>query len=141
MSDFSWSDLTRVQEWMEDLWPGRGWPDGSATRVKAELAAGLSEDAAGLSEDDVWAFLAGYLESKPEHPPSPAEFIAGASQRLRDRLKEQRDSVKALPAGKPDAAGELRKYLDRIGVATWGEAVAYERHVKVGAKYWSGQAV
>jgi len=133
VSDFSWSDLTKVQEWMEDLWPGRGWPDGSATRVKAELAA-------GLSEDDVWRFLSGYLESKPEHPPSPAEFVAGASQRLRDRLKEQRDSVKALPAGKPDASGELRKYLDRIGVDSWGEAVAYDRHVKVGARYLEGWA-
>jgi len=132
VSDFSWSDLIRVQEWMEDLWPGRGWPDGSASRVKAELAA-------GLSEDDVWRFLEGYLESKPEHPPSPAEFVAGAQRRLRDRLREQRESVKVLMPPSPDgAAVELRKYLDRIGVESWGEAVAYERHVKVGAKYWSG---
>lgn len=123
MSDFSWSDLIRVQEWMEDLWPGRGWPDGSATRVKAELAA-------GLSEDDVWRFLDGYLESKPEHPPSPAEFIAGVANRHRARLKEQRDSVGVLEAGKVDGAAELVKYLDRIGVDSFSEAVEYERRVK-----------
>lgn len=112
---------------MEDLWPKRGWPDGSATRVKAELAA-------GLNEDDVWRFLAGYLEFKPEHPPSPAEFIVGVGNRLRARLKEDRDSVKALTAGDMDWPGELQKFLDSV------EADSLTDAVNVIVKRWEVEA-
>jgi len=101
---------------MEDLWPKRGWPDGSATRVKSELAA-------GLSEDDVWRFLEGYRRVKPEHPPSPAEFITGVEKRLRDRLKEDRDNVKALPAGDMDYPAEYQKFLDNVGAEDFAGAV------------------
>lgn len=120
-NSMDWSDWNRVTRWMRDRWPNRKpWPESAVASTKQALI--------GATEADVWEWLNGHLETRPEFPPQPAEVIAGVKGGMRRRLNEQ--GPPALEANLTSGASALEAYLSGIGATDFDQAAKIEAEAK-----------